>query len=118
MEEQLIYLASPFTTKDKILKEDRFIRACDAAAYLMQKGKVVFSPIVHGYPIARMRDLPTTWEYWQVNCKTFVSRCQSVFVLMLPGWNESTGVQTEIEIAEELNIPILYMDPYTYEIIG
>jgi hypothetical protein len=110
---ELIYLASPFTTDDATEKRWRFEQVCKAAGKLMKEGKIVFSPIAHGWPIAEQCELPTDWEYWKENCTAFVTRCQSMCVLDLPGWAESTGVQAEIDIAEDMCIPICMMNHVT-----
>lgn len=112
----VIYLANPFTTDDAVEKEWRFLKACEAAGLLMQQGKIVFSPIVHGWPIARIKDLPTDWEYWQESCSAMVSRCQVMIILTLPGWNTSIGVFEEIKVAKAWNLEILYMNPDTFDI--
>jgi hypothetical protein len=36
--------------------------------------------------------------------------CSELFVLMLPGWDESAGIAHEIAIATERCIPIYYLD--------
>lgn len=111
-----IYLASPFSSDDKLEKEWRFLKACDAAGYLMQQGKIVFSPIAHGWPIAKIRDLSTDWDYWYDQCGAMISRCQTIIVLCLPGWDKSTGVYEELKIAKAWNLELLYMDPDTYKL--
>ena len=116
MIEELIYLASPFSTEDRIEKEVRFLKSCDCCAVLMEAGHMVFSPIAFGWPVAKMRDMRTDWEYWEKVCRAYISRCQSMAVLMLDGWKDSTGVKAEMDIAEELGIPIVYVDPTDYKI--
>lgn len=39
-----IYLASPYTSTDARLREARYWAACSAAALVMEKGDLVFSP--------------------------------------------------------------------------
>lgn len=116
--EELIYIASPFTTDCDEEKEWRFLKACDACGHLMQQGRLVYSPIAYGYPISKRKNLPTDWAYWKMTCQEMLSRCQILIVLMLPGWKESVGVLAEIKIAKELGLKIQYMDSDTYEIFG
>lgn len=106
----MIYLASPFTHPDADVRERRFQEACRAAAALMRAGLTVFSPIAHSVPIARF-GLPTNWEFWSQVDRDYLSRCDLLAVLTLPGWRESVGVTAEIEFAREFGLPIVYVAP-------
>jgi len=116
MEGELIYIASPFTTKIRAIMIERFEQVSKCCSVLMNKGLHVFSPISHGWPIAEAGGLPTDWAYWETACKVMVSRCQRFIVVMLDGWETSTGVLAEIKYAKSLGIEIEYMDPETYEL--
>jgi hypothetical protein len=114
MVDSLIYIASPFTTEDPQLKEYRFEVVCAVCAVMMREsGLHVFSPIAHGYPIAKY-GLPTDWGYWEDACKVMISRCQRFVVVMLDGWDKSTGVLAEIEYAKKMGLNIEYIDPWMY----
>lgn len=108
--DELIYIAIPYSHPNKEVREHRVRIVSDIAGKLMCEGKVVFSPISHGYQIAKIHDMPTDWEYWERSCKTFLKRCSSMIVVMADGWERSQGVLAEIEVAEELGIPIQYYD--------
>jgi len=110
-EKSMIYLAVPYTHKDPHIQYDRFVRVNRVAASLMQKGSLVFSPISHGHSIATAGELPGDWQYWESHCRTMLRICKKVIVLMLDGWEESTGVKNEIRIAKEMGIPVEYMEP-------
>lgn len=106
---RIVYLAIPYSHPDKQVRHRRFEIANEVAADLMSKGEMVFSPISHSHVIAVKNDLPTSWDYWQEHCKSFVSVSSKLYVITVDGWEESTGVQAEIELAKELNIPIKYI---------
>lgn len=106
----LIYLASPYTHPDSHVQELRFEQACHAAARLMQEGDYIFSPIAHTHPIANAGQLPTDWEYWREYDKRMIACCDELYVLQLPGWQNSKGVTEEIEIARALKKPIKFID--------
>jgi hypothetical protein len=38
-----------------------------------------------------------------------MSKCDELFVVTLDGWDTSTGVQEEIEMAKKFNIPISFV---------
>jgi nucleoside 2-deoxyribosyltransferase len=106
----MIYLASPYSHPDAIVRERRFRAACSAAARLIRSGEIVFSPVAHCHAIA-LCGVPTDWRFWERHDRRFLEFCDEVVVLMLDGWRESVGVQAEIEIAEELGKPVRYLEP-------
>ena len=108
MKTELIYLSIPYSHDNKEVELERFHIANRVTANLMREGHVVFSQISHSHSIAQNNDLPTDWEYWDKSCKTFLLRCDKMIVVQIEGWDESTGVKGEMEIAKENNIPIEY----------
>jgi hypothetical protein len=111
--EGYIYLAGPYSSSDIKLQQTRFEKLNEAAASLMKKGWIVYSPISHNHPIATRHDLPTGWSFWGRMDKVFIQHALFVVVLTLPGWKESIGVQAEIELAQDANKLIVYLDPST-----
>ena len=104
-----IYLAVPYNDKDPKVRQERFDKVNLIAARLMNTGLLIFSPISHTHPIAQADDLPKDWAFWQRYDITFIEWCDEMYVLQLPGWKESVGVQAEIKIARRLNKPIVYL---------
>jgi len=105
----MIYLASPYSHPECNVRIQRFVDVCRYAATLMAGGELVYSPIAHTHPIADVGELPTDWTYWEKLDTWFIERCDKVVVLMLNGWHESKGIKAEIEIAERLGKPIVYV---------
>lgn len=105
-----IYLAAPYTHKDKAVVLDRVSRINKKAAALMREGHIVFSPISHSHPIAVENELPTTFEYWRKMNHSFIDWCDTVFVLQLDGWGQSIGVKDEIVYCRNLKKPIAYIN--------
>lgn len=108
----IIYLASPYTHPDPEVKEERVRQICAIAGRLMRQGLHVFSPISHTHAIAKCADLPGTYEFWEEYDRKFLSVCGELWVATIDGWEESKGVQAEIAIARQLNIPVRYIGPY------
>jgi hypothetical protein len=106
----VIYLASPYTHVDAAVRESRFDAACLATSALMRAGRHVYAPIVHSHPLVRY-GLPTEWDFWQALDCEHLRRCDEVIVLTLDGWKSSRGVQAEIDMAIELDLPIRYLSP-------
>jgi Domain of unknown function (DUF1937) len=105
----MIYLASPYSHPDALVCQASFDAACRATADLVHAGRVVFSPIVHGHPLVRF-GLPTDWSFWQRFDQEYLRRCDDVLVLQIDGWQESEGVQAEVELARGLGKRITYLD--------
>jgi hypothetical protein len=105
----LVYLACPYSDPDPAICELRFEQVNSAAAVMMRVGLHVFSPISHCHPIAKVGALPLGWDYWESYDRAILKTCAALVVLMLPGWDKSTGVTGEIRIAKELDLPIFYV---------
>lgn len=112
----MIYLASAYSHPDPGVREQRFQEVCRAAAILLRAGIVIYSPISHSHPIARY-GLPKSWEFWSKVDREFLIRCDLLAVLTLPGWQDSIGVQAEIRLAQELGLPIVFIEPCELEAV-
>lgn len=115
LRKKVIYLASPYTHPDAEKRRLRYREAMEWCARFMKKGHVVFSPIVHSHPLAEQCDMPTTWEFWRGQDEAYLHVIDELWVLTLPGWRTSTGVQAEIKIAEDLGKVVRYIDLATGE---
>ena len=101
------YLASPYSHPSPLVREIRFQKASWAASVLMRSGHLIFAPIPHSHPIARY-GCPGSWEYWSEFDKTIFSVCKELAILTLDGWEQSTGIAAEIDLAKAAGKPILY----------
>lgn len=111
MKKSLVYLACPYTHPDPAVREARFRAATRAAATLAAAGVHVFSPITHTHPILLAGDLPHGWEYWEAYDRAVLDACRSLVVLKLEGWDQSAGVQAEVEVAKHLGLPCFFEEP-------
>ena len=107
-----VYLASPYSHAEPGMREWRYKQACRAAAYLMRKGEVVFSPIAHSHPVEQI-GLQTveSGAFWKRQDIPILRHASKLVVLMLDGWVVSKGLEWEIATAESLMIPVSYLDP-------
>jgi len=103
------YLASPYTTDDSELKENRYIEACKAAARLLSNGVNVICPIAATHGLHVHGNCSMRWNFWKEYDEELLSKCDGLIVLMLDGWDKSVGVQAEIEYAKKLGLTIEYM---------
>lgn len=116
MKSQLVYLACPYSHADPNVQLQRFEAVNKAAALLMKSGTFVFSPISHSRPLELAGGLPGDWAFWKEYDYRMIGHCDRLIVLTLPGWQNSTGVNAEIKIAKELQIPVEFMNHETYAI--
>lgn len=107
---ELIYLASPHSHPDAAVRQARYEAAVKAAARLFAEGRFVYSPIAHTHPIAIAGDIPPDFDHWRAYDRHILTLCDRIVVLKLEGWRESKGVQAELTMSVELNLPVEYMD--------
>lgn len=115
---RVIYLASPYSHKNERIQDARFCAAKEATWLLMKNGLMVYSPIVHGHTVAHLQTNcePLVWTHqqWLDLDLEIVKRFDEVWVLCLPGWEKSKGVQMELDFAKELGKPIVFLDAKSY----
>ena len=109
----LSYLASPYTHADPQVRQDRYVAACKKAAELMLAGKVIFCPIAHSHPIAEQmpEGMAVDGVFWKNQDAPYVEMCDELIVLMLPGWELSSGIKHEVERANERGLKVIYERP-------
>ncbi len=106
----LVYLATPYSHPDESVRVTRWREVTRIAAQLMRDGQLIYSPISHTHHMACEFGLPTAWEFWQAHDTAILRACRKLIVLQQEGWQESTGVNAEIEIARELYIDVEYLE--------
>jgi len=104
-----IYLACPYSHPSHEVRQQRFEAVNRCAADLMRLGHVVYSPISHNHPIALAHDFPKGWEFWGRMDEVFIRLAHKVYILQLPGWQESEGVRAEIALAQRFYKPIVHI---------
>ena len=106
-----IYLASPYSHKDPMVRQERVELAEAKAIELMKASNdnMVFSPVVYGHRL-EIRGLhygDASWRNWSMS---FLMNWAEVLVIYtLDGWRESMGVIREHNYAEEKGMPIIYL---------
>lgn len=101
-----IYLASPYTSPDKFLRADRYRAAVKATEALMDAGEVVFCPVAYGHSFEQKLHRNFSYEYWVRWSRAMLASASRLYVLTIPGWSSSKGVEIEIKLACDLGIPI------------
>ena len=106
-----LYLAGPYTHEYEEIRILRFEALTFAAAWLLNKGHVVHSPITQGHAITDRHALPLSWDaFWKRQSLGMLEQAAGLVVLRLDGWQGSVGTQAEIDYAEMEAIPVFYID--------
>jgi hypothetical protein len=104
-----VYLGSPYSKYEA--GHDAAARVvADAAASLMRRGLVIYSPIAHGHAVAA-HGLPLDWAFWKAQCQPLIDGATALVVLTMDGWQESVGLQYEIGEFVRTGRPILHVSP-------
>ena len=101
-----IYLASPYTNNP----EENFKLAESYVAQQLKNGVCIFSPIVHCHEIAQKHDLPHDFNFWQNYNFNMLFNADELWILKIPGWENSVGVQEEIKFAEKHKLKVKYIE--------
>ena len=113
------YLSHPFNGTEAE-KTHRATIAAEVTLQFIQQGIAVFSPIVHNHAMfsvpknkALVDTLPAyeRWDMIRFFDLTMLDKAHGMILLKLEGWQNSTGVQAELEYCREHNIPV-------YEIVA
>ena len=104
----MIYLASPYSHPDPVVRRGRAALAAKAASVLTEHTShaMVYSPIVHGHAMNEHRALPLGWEFWRPRCRAAVELSTEVALLFLDRWWDSVGMATEYQWALEMKKPV------------
>ena len=105
----MIYVASPYTSKENGVMQDRYEAVAEFCAKAAKKDYFVYSPIVHWHPVAIACDLPRDYYWWSRLNKHFLELAGGLWVLTLDGWQDSKGVKEEVVHALRKKIKVTYL---------
>lgn len=108
---KMIYIASPYSHKSPSVQEERYMEITKAIGKLQDRFNYAFiGPITQSHNTVRfMKSKGTGFTSWELRDLTYISHCDEVWVVKLPGWKKSIGVTKEIIFAEENLIPVKYL---------
>ena len=97
-----IYLAGPYSHENPDVMKDRASALTKVAGQLTLHDYLVYSPITHAITIVDMfPEMPHSFEFWRdLDFSMIRDWADEVFVLNLPGWDISVGVEEEIKFAQ------------------
>ena len=110
-----IYIASPYSHRNKEIVEERYQAVMKYEIHLIKKHFITYSPIVHCHNMAKIGGLPTDAAYWMSRNFAMIKSARELHVLQLPGWNGSIGVNAEISFWRTLSgYDPFFIDPENY----
>lgn len=104
-----IYIASPYTSPDPAIMEERYLAAEAYTAKLLSQSRWCYSPIVHCHSLSLHHSLPSSFSYWKSYNTALLRVANALHILQLPGWEDSVGVTYEMTLAHHLTIPVTYI---------
>lgn len=118
---KLIYLASPYSHKDKLIQDSREkeITYIASELQLLYPEHAFFLPITQSAALVKVNDkLTGSFEQWKkIDLFLIEHKVDEVWVVMMDGWGKSIGVQEEIHIAKQFKKPLFFVttsiDPNT-----
>ena len=109
-EELRIYLASPYSSPDRVVRDYRHRITLQFTSAQLKRGRAIFSPIVNGVALTENGSQLWDFVHWQDYDLSFLCHWASeLWVLCLDGWKDSIGVQQEIRVAQSLGLPVKYI---------
>lgn len=103
----MLYIASPYSHPAAEMREWRYDAVSAYTVARIKQGACAISPIKYLHPDAVHHGMPLDAKFWHRFNMSLLRRCDAVEVLCLPGWQESRGVMSELQIADYLGIPII-----------
>ena len=107
-----VFVSLPYSSSDSAIIEHRVNIAQSYCAELLKQNITPICPVISGHQY--IRDIPDfalpyeTWlEYALVQLDQTIAE---LHILMLDGYDESNGIDTEVKQAEQLNIPIYHKE--------
>ena len=103
----LVYLASPYAHPSAEVREARLEAVRHVCGEMVDRGKIVLSPLVYLGELAYKGVHPP--QGWYAFDLQLLARCDELLVLQLPGWEDSRGVLVEIAGAQTRGMPVRLM---------
>ena len=111
----MIYVGSPYSDLDHLVRADRAFAVARFVARYIKEGHILYSPIASWHHIAEQFTLPTDCQFWKQLNFGILRFASEMWVLELDGWRKSVGLAGEMDTARDLYIPIVHFDGQTFE---
>ena len=104
------YLATPYTHYPSGTAA-AYLVACQLTACLVERGLVVYSPIVHSHPLTLYSRLnPVDHKLWMKVDAPMLEGATALIVAAIESWRLSDGIKFEIDQFRRQGRQIIYWD--------
>lgn len=105
--DSFLYIASPYTHDDPMIRQRRYEKALDFTSWLAVTYRLWgYSPIVHSHNMDMQGSSKFTHDFWLAWGLTMLRPSSGLVVFQIKGWEDSAGVDEEIELAMEIGKPV------------
>lgn len=111
----MIYVGSPYSHPQEYEMQVRYEAVLTYCAEMILKKELVYSPIVHNHWINKHLGGNGSWELWKEHDLYMLRHCTKLHVLCLDGYQISVGLNAEIQVANNMCLPIHFIDPVTHD---
>ena len=108
---ELIYVACPYTHQDPKIVQLRYAVSAQVARQLFKEGLMVFAASMHNSLIAAMSGVGDQFSKWVEFNHLMIERVDKLIVVTMEGWEQSRGVQDQIDYAKKLGKHIEMIAP-------
>jgi hypothetical protein len=117
----MLYVASPYTHSLGAVRKARAYCASKLTGELMRRVQHdwLFSPIAQGHEIAAHlpSNVASSHKFWMRQCRLALAEAKTLYLLPLPGWEDSKGLQWELDYCHSKSLPVVYLDCRTWAIL-
>ena len=103
-----IFIAVPYSGTEEE-KQIRMSKLLNYAIDIFNSGNAYISPLILGLALAEHGKLKTDTETWKTFSEVLLKGCDEMHVLMLDGYEKSTGIKYELAEADKFGIKIVYI---------
>lgn len=112
----LWYVSTPYSRYPGGI-ENAFQDAAELTGRLIKAGVRAYSPIAHTHPIAMHGNIdPLDHNIWLPFDEAMMAVCDGIIVAQLPGWDQSYGINYEVDVFERAEKPVRFIDPESLEV--
>ena len=106
-------MGGPYSHKSPMVMKERVDQQAHALAHFARTAEnlVIYSPVVHWSAVAFANDLPHDFNFWKQQDFHMIRQATAMWVVTLAGWQESFGLQQEIEYARDIGREVMYVIP-------
>jgi hypothetical protein len=108
-----IYVGSPYWHRRAVVRAARVrnVARFVAAWQKTPERKTLYSPIVHSQALLGVcPEMGEKWADWERHDLEMLEAADALWVLMLPGWEQSEGLKAELEAARQARKTVWFWD--------